>query len=372
MQLPPHDPAFDRDAMSYALATGARGLGGTWPNPSVGCVIAKDGRILAAARTADGGRPHAEAQALAITGEAAQGATAYITLEPCAHHGATPPCAEALVKAGVARVVIACADPDPRVSGKGVALLRQAGIAVETGLLQAEARKHHAGFFSRLCRNRPFVAMKLATSLDGRITNAKGESTWITGEDARAYGHRLRATHDVILTGIGTVLADDPDLTCRLPGLEHRSPVRVVLDSHLRLPPDSRLARSAKETPVWVITTDTDAEKRRALERAGVTIGTVAAEDGHVSLPAALEWLAAQGVTRVLAEGGAALNGSLWRSGLADALYWFRAPIVLGDSGTPAIAAAVEEAPSALPRMQREDTVLLGEDMLEVYGVAAS
>lgn len=360
-----HDHAFDRDAMRYALMLGERGLGRTWPNPSVGCVIAKEGRILATCRTADGGRPHAETQALAIAGEAAQGATAYVTLEPCAHHGGTPPCAEALIAAGIARVIIACADPDPRVGGQGIALLKNAGMTVETGLLENEARHHHAGFFSRLQKNRPLVAMKLATSLDGRIANAKGESQWITGEEARAYGHRLRSTHDAILTGIGTVLADDPALTCRLDGLP--SPVRVVLDSRLRLPLDSQLVQTAKDTPVWLITSETDAMKHAALEKAGIRIRVVKTENGHTSLPAALEWLAEQGITRLLTEGGAALNGSLWRSGLVDRLYWFRAPIVLGDQGTPAITAMIEQAPSSLPRMHREGTIPLGSDLLEIY-----
>lgn len=367
-----HDPAFDLTAMQAALAEGECGLGRTWPNPSVGCVIAKNGAILAAAHTARGGRPHAEAQALALAGTAAQGATAYVTLEPCAHHGNTPPCAEALIAAGIARVVIACTDPDLRVNGQGVALLREAGITVETGLLRTEAEAHHAGFFSRVQRGRPLVSMKLATSLDGRITNAAGESQWITGQPARDYGHHLRATHDAILTGIGTVLADDPALTCRLEGREQDSPIRVVLDSQLRIPLNSSLVRSARNTPVWVITCCDDTTKQQALAKAGITLGKVAAENNHVSLAAALEWLAEQGITRLLTEGGAALNGSLWHSGLVDNVYWFRAPIVLGSEGAPAIATAVHDAPSALPRMAQLSTIPLGSDVLEIYSSSAS
>lgn len=362
-----HSPDFDRAAMRYALAVGERGLGRCWPNPAVGCVIAKDGHYLAAARTADNGRPHAEAQALAIAGKAAKGATAYVTLEPCAHIGDTPPCAQALIDAGITRVVIACSDPDPRVSGKGLAMLEQAGIAVQIGVLEAEARAQHAGFLSRIERHRPLVAMKLATSLDGSITNAKGESQWITGEEARAYGHRLRATHDAILTGIGTVLADDPTLTCRLDGLEPHSPIRVVLDSQLRLPLDCALLRTLEDAPLWVITCSADAEKRAALEAKGVTVATLAAEQGRVSLAAAFGWLSEQGITRLLTEGGTALNGSLWQSGLVDRLYWFRAPVVLGSEGTPALRFAEDTPPSALPRLVCNDRIPLGNDVLEIY-----
>lgn len=369
MGQPRHDHAFDLSAMRHALAMGERGLGRCWPNPSVGCVLAKDGRILAAAYTANGGRPHAETQALATAGSAAKGATAYVTLEPCAHHGDTPPCAQALIDAGIQRVVIACTDPDPRVSGKGIAMLQQAGITVETGLLEAEAQAQHAGFFLRLSANRPLVSMKLATSLDGRITNAVGESQWITGEEARQYGHRLRATHDAILTGIGTVLADDPALTCRLEGLEDQSPTRVILDSELRIPLDSALVQSAKDVPLWVVTTAADSTTKAKLEDAGVKVATL--QGTRPTLKDAFAWLAEQGITRLLTEGGSQLNGSLWNSGLVDRLYWFRAPIVLGSQGSPVITATVEDAPSILPRLTRKDMIPLGSDWLEIYSSGA-
>src|SRR5215813_241947 len=228
------------DMMRAALALARRSLGRTWPNPAVGCVIAKDGHVIARGRTQDGGRPHAEVDALAQAGEAAQGATVYVTLEPCSHFGKSPPCADALVRAGVARVVSAMEDPYPAVNGRGHARLREAGIAVEVGEGAAQAAEINAGFLMHVRTGRPLVHLKLATSLDGRIATASGDSKWITGEPARAQGHRLRATHDAILIGIGTAVADDPDLSCRLPGLAAYSPVRVVLDSGARLSPDSK------------------------------------------------------------------------------------------------------------------------------------
>lgn len=363
------DTEFDLRMMHYALRMAERGLGRCWPNPSVGCVLVKDGHVLAATRTADKGRPHAEAVALAQIGSAAHGATAYVTLEPCAHHGETPPCAQTLIDAGIARVVIACTDPDTRVSGKGAAMLEAAGVAVTTGVAEAEALVQHAGFFSCLQHGRPLLAMKLATSLDGRITNAAGESQWITDEEARNYGHHLRARYDAIVTGIGTVLADDPDLTCRLDGLESHSPVRVILDSQLRLPQGNTLATTARDVPVWVITVSDNVDKRNALEALGVTVIRVAARGGHVDIRAAMTALAERGITRVLTEGGATLNGSLWQSGLVDTLFWFRAPIVLGDEGTPALKTTVTTAPSDLPRLRHDGAIPLGSDQLEIYTV---
>lgn len=354
---------FDTRMMRYALRMAERGLGRTWPNPSVGCVLAKNGLVLAAATTTNQGRPHAETQALNDAGKAARGATAYVTLEPCAHHGLTPPCALALIDAGIARVVIACTDPDDRVNGKGIAMLKQAGISVSTGLLEQEALALHAGFFCCELKSRPLISMKIATSLDGKIANAAGSSQWITGEQARHYAHSLRARHDAILTGIGTALADDPALTCRLPSLEAYSPVRVILDSQLRLPLHSQLAKTAHNVPVWVLTTSSDTAKHTALEQLGVKVSHLAA----LSINAVMEWLAAQGITSVLSEGGATLNGSLWQSGLVDRLYWFRAPIVLGNEGMDALATPITAAPSDLPRLHREDTIPLGKDLLEIY-----
>jgi diaminohydroxyphosphoribosylaminopyrimidine deaminase / 5-amino-6-(5-phosphoribosylamino)uracil reductase len=362
-----HGSRFDQRMMAYALRIGERGLGRTWPNPSVGCVLVRDGRILATARTANGGRPHAETQALHMAGTAARGATAYVTLEPCAHHGDTPPCAQALIDAGVERVVVACPDPDTRVAGKGIALLQQAGIATETGVLEQEAQQHHAGFFSRLHNGKPLLDMKLATSLDGKITNAVGESQWITGTQARDRAHALRARYDAILTGIGTVLADDPALTCRLDGLENHSPIRVVVDSHLRLPPDSQLAKTAGECPVWVLTTQPKNAKTAALEAQGVVVTSLPAAEGRVDMDSALRWLGEQGITRVLTEAGGTLNGSLWQGHHVSRLYWFRAPIALGSAGTDALAAHIATPPSDLHRLHREDVIGLGSDLLEIY-----
>ena len=243
-----HD--IDARFMARALALGARGLGHVWPNPAVGCLIVKDGRILGRAGTAPGGRPHAETQALAMAGAAARGATAYVSLEPCAHHGKTPPCAEALVAAGVARVVSAVEDIDPKVAGRGHAILRQAGIEVTTGVLEDEARRAHRGFFLKAGEGRPMVTLKLATSFDGRIATATGESRWITGPEARRKVHAERLCHDLVLVGGGTARADDPDLSVRDMGAVSQ-PVRAVAARHLNVPLDGRLISSVEKGPVW-------------------------------------------------------------------------------------------------------------------------
>src|SRR5580700_3393612 len=267
------DAPFDLPHMRAALALARRGLGSTWPNPAVGCVIVNDGRVVGRGWTQKGGRPHAETEALQRAGVAAKGATAYVSLEPCSHHGKTPPCAEALIVARIARVVAAVEDPDPRVSGAGIARLRDAGVKVETGLCADEAAELNAGFFCRVKHGRPLVTLKLATSLDGRIATPSGESRWITGEAARERAHLLRATHDAVLVGTGTALADDPLLTCRLPGLADRSPVRIVLDRNLRLPATLRLFTEARETPSWVVTLNSsDTVGRKARHDQGVTV----------------------------------------------------------------------------------------------------
>ena len=270
--------------MRAALALARRSLGRTWPNPAVGCVIVKDGRIVARGRTQDGGRPHAEVDALNKAGDSARGATVYVTLEPCSHFGKSPPCADALVRAGVARVVSAMEDPNPSVNGQGHARLREAGIAVEVGEGAGEAAEINAGFLLRVSAGRPLFNLKLASSLDGRIATASGESKWITGEGARADGHRLRAIHDAILVGAGTVAADDPELTCRLPGLGAYSPVRIVLDSKAGLAETSKLAKTARQVPVWLLCTSAaEAGRREVLRKTGVEIIEVAAaSDGRL------------------------------------------------------------------------------------------
>ena len=304
--------------MALALSLARRGLGRVWPNPSVGCVIIdSQGHVAGRGRTQDGGRPHAETEALREAGPRARGATAYVSLEPCAHQGKTGPCAQALVDAGVSRVVSAIEDPDPRVAGKGHAMLAAAGIAVRSNVLAARAKVQNEGFFSRVAHGRPFVTLKLATTLDGKIALSSGESRWITGDAARAHTHLERAQNDAVVVGIGTALADDPELTCRLPGVKPAGLVRVVVDSKARLPATSKLALTAKSTPVWLLSTQTGAG---ALQHAGVKVLQAPAAAGGVDLAAGLKLLGAEGLTRVLVEGGATLASALLKLGLVESL----------------------------------------------------
>ena len=354
----------DRAHMRAALALARRGLGQTWPNPSVGCVlVSPEGHVLARAVTAPGGRPHAETRALGHAGPRAAGATAYVTLEPCSHQGVTPPCADALIDARVARVHAALFDPDPRVSGRGIARLRAAGVDTHTGLLAAEAEQVTAPFLSRMTRGRPRITLKLATTLDGRIALASGESRWITGPAARRHAHRLRATHDAILVGIGTALADDPDLTCRLPGARSRPLVRIVLDRRARLPPTSRLASTARDTPVWLLH-DTGAPGAEALAALGVQ--TTAIPPGS-NTQAALESLAAAGLTSILVEGGATLAAALIREDLVDELVLLTAPSLIGADGIPALAPLGLDHLSDAPRFRPLQSGAVGPDMLATF-----
>jgi len=355
--------------MRAALALARRGLGTVWPNPAVGCVIVRDDRVVGRGWTQPGGRPHAETEALAMAGKAANGATVYVTLEPCAHHGKTAPCADALIAAGVSRVVVAVQDPDSRVAGKGVDRLRASGIPVTEGILRAEASELNAGFFLRINTGRPLVTLKLATTLDGRIATHTGESRWITGEPARAAAHLLRAETDAIMVGSGTALHDDPDLTCRLPGLVERSPVRVVVDGRLRLPLTSRLVSTANDVPTWLLTLeDCDANRREAFEDSGVDVIEVAAgPDGAIDLELALQALGESGVTRVLVEGGAHLSAALLRADLVDRLVWFRAPRLMGGDGLPAAVSFGIDHLVQTPHFERVEIRPLGEDVMETY-----
>ncbi len=355
--------------MALALRLGARGLGRTWPNPSVGCVVVKAGRIVGRGWTQPGGRPHAETEALRRAGAAALGATVYVSLEPCAHYGRTPPCTMALIRAGVRRVVAATLCPDKRVDGQGVAQLRQAGVEVELGLMRTQAEALNAGFFLKERAQRPLVTLKLATSLDGRIATRTGASQWLTGEEARARGQWLRASHDAILIGSGTALADDPALTCRLPGLEDRSPVRVVLDGRLRLPPGSRLAATAHAVPTWLVTrTPPEAARAEALRQQGVAVMAVtAAEDGALDLDAVLAALAARGITRLLVEGGARLATSLLRARRVDRLAWFQAPLIVGGDGLAAIGELERATIAEAIRLVRSHSQTLAQDTLQSY-----
>jgi diaminohydroxyphosphoribosylaminopyrimidine deaminase / 5-amino-6-(5-phosphoribosylamino)uracil reductase len=355
--------------MRAALTLARRGLGNTWPNPAVGCVIVKNGHIVGRGWTQPGGRPHAETEALARAGAAARGATAYATLEPCSHHGKTPPCAEALIAAGVSRVIAAIEDPDPRVSGRGMKRLRDAGIGGETGLCGEEAAELNAGFFSRVKNGRPLVTLKLATSLDGRIATASGESRWITGAAARERAHLLRATHDAVLVGTGTALADDPQLTCRLPGLEHRSPVRVVLDRHLRLPATLRLFTEATDAPTWVVVLPS-ADSARQAGPGGQGVKIIAAEPnaaGSIDFAALLRRLGDEGLTRLLVEGGGTVAATLLRLGLVDRLVWMRAPMIIGGDGIPAVSALDFGALGNSPRFTLMSSETAGGDLIETY-----
>jgi len=355
--------------MQAALALARRGLGGVWPNPAVGCVIVRDGRVVGRGWTQPGGRPHAESEALARAGAAAHGATAYVTLEPCCHWGRTPPCADALIAAGLSRVVTAVEDPDPRVAGGGLARLRAAGLAVEAGLCAVEAAEINAGFLNRLRLGRPLVTLKLATSLDGRIATPRGESRWVTGSPARDYAHLLRATHDAILVGTDTVIADDPQLTCRLPGLADRSPVRVALDRNLRIPLTAQLIAQARQTATWVVTLGSaDQARRKALSDAGVVV-ILAEPDaaGQVDLARALGLLGGQGLTRLLVEGGGRLAAALLRGGLVDRLVWLHAPLLLGGDAVPAVAALGLDRLADAPAFERVSSETLGDDLLTIF-----
>lgn len=356
-----------------ALALARRGLGRVWPNPAVGCVLVRDGVVIGRGWTQPGGRTHAETQALARAGPAAAGATAYVSLEPCAHHARTPPCADALIAAGIARAVIATIDPDPRTGGKGVEQLRAHRIEVTTGIAEKEAARLNAGFFLRIAEGRPLFTLKAATSLDGRIATRSGHSRWITGEAARRRGHWLRASHDAILVGSGTALADDPELTCRLPGLADRSPVRIVADGRLRLDRDSKLVKTARIAPLWVLTVPGSAENRReALVHAGVELIEVTADaSGHPEAGAMALALGTRGLTRVLIEGGGSLAASFLAAGLIDDVTWFHAPLIIGGDGRAAAAPLGVETVPAAPAFVREKLAPVGADVMESYGRGA-
>jgi diaminohydroxyphosphoribosylaminopyrimidine deaminase/5-amino-6-(5-phosphoribosylamino)uracil reductase len=356
--------------MGAALALAKRALGRSWPNPAVGCVILDaEGRVAGRGHTGQGGRPHAETEALAQAGARARGGTAYVTLEPCAHHGQTPPCAEALIAGGLSRAVVAIEDPDPRVAGRGLDLIRQAGIEVSLGVGREEAAEINAGFFTRIRHGRPLVTLKLATSLDGRIALASGESKWITGEAARRRGHWLRATHDAVLVGAGTALSDDPQLTCRLPGLDARSPVRVLIDPNLRVPPTAKLYREARSVPLWVVAApgapDGEAAARHAL--GAEILRPPAGPEGRPSPAAMLQALGARGITRLLVEGGSRMAAALLDSGLVDRMAWFRAPVLIGADGLPAAALLGLDRLTAAPRFRLTGVEQLGPDLLESY-----
>ncbi len=324
----------DERFMRLALALGRRNLGHTWPNPAVGAVIVKDGVVIARGWTQEGGRPHAEVEALRRAKKATQGATMYVSLEPCSHQGKTPPCADAIIRAGIARVVSAMEDPNPEVAGQGHERLRAKGITVEVGLGAEEARRIHAGHVMRVTKGRPHVTLKLAISADGKAGLAGRRPAVISGEAARERVFQIRAANDAILVGIGTVLSDDPQLTCRLPGMFERSPVRVVLDEDLRLPLATSVVATVRETPTWVFTSHRpSAIAEEILQQKGCKVFRVDEDNGRLDLNQTLKKLAEQGITRCLVEGGPTVASSLVAANLVDEAILLRGEKIIGDTG---------------------------------------
>ncbi|MGB7119012.1 MAG: bifunctional diaminohydroxyphosphoribosylaminopyrimidine deaminase/5-amino-6-(5-phosphoribosylamino)uracil reductase RibD [Bradyrhizobium sp.] len=360
--------ATDWRFMQLALALGRRGLGRTHPNPAVGAVVVKDGVIVGRGWTQPGGRPHAEPVALAQAGEAAHGATLYVTLEPCSHVGKSPPCADAVIAAGIKRVVSAIEDPNPEVAGQGHARLRAAGIAVDIGLGAAEAAYDHAGHFRRVRDNRPQVILKLAVSTDDKIASSGHKPVAISSEAAKARMHLLRAQCDAILVGTGTVLSDDPLLTCRLPGMEARSPVRVVLDRALRIPATSRLVHSARSTPLWVVTSNlAEAPAVAMLGAAGAQVIRVASTPAGLDLSEVLHALAERGITRLLVEGGARVASSVVAADLVDEFWLLRGRDTIGTDGVAALDALPLTAITQSSAFRVRASESLGTDTLTVY-----
>jgi diaminohydroxyphosphoribosylaminopyrimidine deaminase/5-amino-6-(5-phosphoribosylamino)uracil reductase len=363
--------AADQRYMALALALGRRGQGRTWPNPAVGAVLVSDGVIVGRGWTQPGGRPHAEVEALRRAGDAARGATLYVTLEPCSHVGKSPPCADAIIAAGVTRVVSAIEDPNPDVAGQGHARLRAAGIVVDVGLSAAEAAYDHAGHFRRIRDKRPHVILKLAVSPDDKIAAAGRKPVAISGESAKARVHLLRAQCDAILVGIGTVLSDDPQLTCGLPGMEAQSPVRVVLDRSLRIPGSSRLLQSARQTPLWIMTSNL--AEAPAVSRLGasgaqvIRVATTSMPPPGLDLAAVLRALLQKGITRLLVEGGSRVASSFVAAGLVDEVWLLRGPEAIGADGVAALDALPLSAITQSPGFRVRASESLGRDTLVIY-----
>ncbi len=350
--------------MDLALRLAMRGLGDVWPNPAVGCVLVDPvkNQVVGRGWTQPGGRPHAETVALERAGERSRGTTAYVTLEPCRHQGETPPCTDALIAAGVARVVVACTDPDPRNGGAGLEELRSTGIQVEVGVRQDQAAHVLAGFALKTEKSRPLVTLKMAATLDGRIATRTGDSRWVSGHLARRFAHLLRASHDAVLVGINTVLADDPRLTCRLPGMANRSPVRVVLDTEGRFPSVGRLLDDPDDTPLWVITGENvqlDFGSNAHAEQIALAVDP---ETDRPNPKAVLGAIAQKGITRVLIEGGGTVASSFIASGLVDRLVWIGAPNIVGGDGLPSVAAMGIDRMEKAPRYQLDGWRRFGSD----------
>lgn len=354
--------------MGGAVALARRGWGETAPNPSVGCVLVKDGRVIARGRTAPGGRPHAEIMALRQAGDKARGATAYVTLEPCCYAGKSGACTTALIEAGIRRVVAGTADPNPRVNGAGLALLRRAGLEVTENILHDQCVDLIAGFTLVQRQARPLFTLKLATTLDGKIATAGGASQWLTGEAARQAAHGLRGMHDAVLVGVGTVLSDDPELTCRIEGYRKTPVTRIVIDSHLRTPLLSKLVRGAAHQPLWLLHRNgADPLRKQALEGAGAKLFELAPAAAGVDLASAARALAEAGLTRVLVEGGGTLAAGLLREHLVDRLEWFHAPAIIGADGFPAAQGFGVSGLGQMPRFTLLGRRQFGEDTLSSY-----
>jgi diaminohydroxyphosphoribosylaminopyrimidine deaminase/5-amino-6-(5-phosphoribosylamino)uracil reductase len=365
------DPATDASFMALALALGRRGLGRAWPNPAVGAVVVRDDAagpvIVGRGWTQPGGRPHAETEALRQAGAEARGATLYVSLEPCSHHGKTPPCADAVIAAGIARVVSAIVDPDPQVAGAGHWRLAANGIVVEVGVGAEAAQRAHAGHIRRVRDGRPHVTLKLAVSADGKAALAGRRPAPITGAAAVARVHRMRAMSDAVLTGIGTALADDPLFTCRLPGMADRSPVRVVLDGGLRLPLGSRLVATAGAVPLWIFTGEgAPAERERMLRDSGADVVRVPAE-GRLHLAAVLKVLAARGITRLMVEAGPILAAAFLGADLVDEAVVFRSPTPIGPDGIDALEGLPIDALTHSPRLALDGIEAVGADTVEQF-----
>ena len=359
----------DQNWMQKALRLAVRGIGKVSPNPPVGCVIVKEDRVIGRGWTQPGGRPHAEVMALQQAGQKAKGAAAYCTLEPCSHFGKTPPCCDALIKAGISKVVVAAQDPDLRVNGRGIKRLRAAGLCVVENVCKEEASDIMRGFFNVCEFSRPYVTLKFGMSIDSRVAVVNGESKWITGDVARRSAHLLRAKNDAILTGIGTLLYDDPKLDCRLPGLEQHSPSRMLVDSKLRIPTTSHFALTAKDCPSYIFTTEkSDAEKKDTLTDMGLKIFQVpCSEDGDVSMQRCLELMAEEGITTVLVEAGGYLASSLVKSNLVDKLVIYRAPMIIGGDGIAAWHPLGVEQLRRSKRFAIQNIERIGPDIIETY-----
>jgi diaminohydroxyphosphoribosylaminopyrimidine deaminase / 5-amino-6-(5-phosphoribosylamino)uracil reductase len=363
---PSMNAAEDERFMALALTLGRRGLGNTWPNPAVGAVVVKDGVILARGWTQEGGRPHAEVEALRRAKKAAHGATIYVTLEPCSHHGKTPPCADAILKAGIARVVSALEDPNPEVAGQGHERLRAKGIQVDVGLGAEEARRAHAGHIAKVALGRPHVLLKMAISADGKVGLAGRKPVALSGEAARARVFQMRAMSDAILVGIGTILSDNPQLTCRLPGLFERSPVRVILDAKLRTPLATSVIATVRETPTWIFAArDASPIAEEILQDKGCKVFRVDDDNGRLDLAAVLKTLSGEGITRLMVEGGPTIAASFVAADLVDEAALVYSEKLVGEAGIAPLEGMSLDAINTHLRVNGSER--LGPDTLEHY-----